>query len=82
MVLLVSRIINYTKKSLKSHDLSDFSLGLFFYTPFLLYIIHMKKVVSAYMKDTGVGAGNYRSTEAVMYKIAYMGTLIIAYPNQ
>ena len=34
MVILVVSIINYTKKSLKSHDLSDFSLGEIFYSPF------------------------------------------------
>ena len=28
-------IRNYTKKSLKSHDLSDFSLGVFFTAPFI-----------------------------------------------
>ena len=36
LVLLIIRIIIYTKKSLKSHDLSDFSLGEFFYSPFSL----------------------------------------------
>jgi len=28
-------IINYTKKSLRLHGLGDFSLGEFFYSPFL-----------------------------------------------
>ncbi len=33
MVRLVSRIINYTKKSLKSHDLSDFFIWGVFLQP-------------------------------------------------
>ena len=33
-MLLVSSIINYTKKTLRPHGLGDFFLGEFFYSPF------------------------------------------------
>jgi len=39
LVFLFSRIINYTKKSLKSHDLSDFSFRGVFLQPLPHYVM-------------------------------------------